>query len=268
MAETTLQTSLPQIWLVGLKVELYYLLRFFNALILQFCGLWGRQRKPSRRILMRENRRKNMNARNEKSKRKSLKRDMLVAFYYIFARFFPTQPIPGYRFGYWLRRRLCTNIFLNCGEKIIIKRNAYFGNGSGIIIGHNSQLGEDCVVPRDLVIGNDVIMGPQVIIYAISHEFSSLDKPIRLQGATPRKTPVIGDDVWIGARVVIMPGVRIGSHAVIGTGSIVTRDVPKFAVAAGIPARIIRYRNGSSKTVLSSDQQDASSPNSMPHADP
>lgn len=217
---------------------------------------------------MREKHRENISARNEKSIKKSITRNMLVAFYYMFARLFPTQPIPGYRFGYWLRRRLCEKIFLYCGENVIIKKNAYFGDGSGMVIGHNSQLGEDCVVPRDLVIGNDVVMGPQVIIYAISHEFSSLDKPIRLQGATPRKTPVIGDDVWIGARVVIMPGVRIGSHAVIGTGSIVTRDVPELAVAAGIPARVIRYRNGKSKRLPSSDQQDASSPNSPPQAEP
>jgi len=52
----------------------------------------------------------------------------------------------------------------------------------------------------------------------------------------------IGDDVWTGCRVVILPGVRIGSNAVIGAGSVVTRDVPDWAVAAGVPAKVIRDR--------------------------
>ncbi|MBU4067907.1 MAG: acetyltransferase [Proteobacteria bacterium] len=141
-----------------------------------------------------------------------------------------------------MRRKLAQKIFLYCGQHVIIKRNAYFGNGSQLRIGHNSQLGHNCVVPRDISIGNDVIMGPNVVIWAISHKFSSAEVPIRLQGSTDRNPPVIGNDVWIGERSIIMPGVKIGSHSVIGAASVVTRDVPDYAVVAGIPARIIRMR--------------------------
>lgn len=174
---------------------------------------------------------------------KGIKRKFCLLTYYIFARWFPTQPRFGYRFGYWLRRKLVKHIFKSCGENVIIKKNAYFGGGSQLVIGNNSQLGENCVVPRDLIIGDDVIMGPEIIIWAISHEISSIDIPIRLQGSTPRKPPVVGNDVWIGARVIIMPGVKIGSHSVIGAASVVTRDVPDYAIVAGIPARVIRMRD-------------------------
>jgi len=171
-----------------------------------------------------------------------LQRTIALILYYSIARWFPSQPRPGYRFGYWMRRILVRRIFSRCGKDIIIKRNAYFGRGEGIIIGDNSQLGEDCVVPAGLIMGRDVIMGPQVIIWGISHEFGRTDIPVRLQGETAKSPPVIGDDVWIGARAIIMPGVKIGSHAIIGAASVVTRDVPPYAIVAGVPARIIRMR--------------------------
>ncbi len=150
--------------------------------------------------------------------------------------------MPGYKFGYWLRRIIVKQIFKSCGSNVIVKRNAYFGTGRGLQIGNNSQLGQDCVVPSDLTMGDNVIMGPEVVIWGISHDFSSVDKPIREQPTTENRAPIIGDDVWIGSRVIIMPGLRIGSHSVIGAASVVTHDVPEWAVAAGVPARIIRMR--------------------------
>lgn len=58
---------------------------------------------------------------------------------------------------------------------------------------------------------------------------------------------VIGNDVWIGMRVIIMPGVKIGNGVVIGAGAVVTKDVPDFAIVGGVPAKIIRYRNSNEK---------------------
>ena len=66
--------------------------------------------------------------------------------------------------------------------------------------------------------------------------------PIIDQGHTP-KDIVIGDDVWLGANVIVLPGITIGSHAVIGAGSVVTRDVAKYSVSAGNPANLIRMRD-------------------------
>ena len=150
--------------------------------------------------------------------------------------------MPGYTFGYWFRRTIVKRIFRSCGAGVIIKRNAYFGTGRGLQIGNNSQLGHNCIVPADLIMGDDVIMGPEVTIWAVSHDFSSPTKPIREQPSTETRPPIIGNDVWIGQRVIIMPGTRIGSHAVVGAGAIVTHDVPDWAVVAGNPARIIKFR--------------------------
>lgn len=173
--------------------------------------------------------------------KKFLKLISLILYYGI-AKRFPSQPVPGYRIGYVIRRLLVKNIFEECGRNVIIKQNAYFGRGDGIKLGNNSQIGERSYVSSFTKIGRDVIMGPEVIIWSVSHRFDRTDIPINRQGGTEPKPVEIGDDVWIGQRVIIMPGVKIGSHSVIGAGAIVTKDVPEWAVVAGIPAKIIRMR--------------------------
>lgn len=69
-----------------------------------------------------------------------------------------------------------------------------------------------------------------------------MDVPIRLQGDLPEQPIVIGDDVWIGTRVIILPDVVVGNHAVIAAGAVVSKDVPEYAVVGGVPAKIIKYR--------------------------
>jgi maltose O-acetyltransferase len=162
--------------------------------------------------------------------------------YYLFAKRLPTQPFPGYKIGYVLRRFLVKFIFKECGKNVVIKQHADFGKGIGIKIGDNSQLGENSYVGAYTNIGNDVIMGPEVLIWTIGHRFDRTDIPINQQGSAEIRPVTIGDDVWIGQRVIIMPGVKVGSHAVIGAGAIVTKNVPEWAVVAGVPARVIRMR--------------------------
>ncbi|MCB9159898.1 MAG: CatB-related O-acetyltransferase [Caldilineaceae bacterium] len=86
------------------------------------------------------------------------------------------------------------------------------------------------------------MMAPDVTIVGENHRFDRLDLPMRLQGYQ-RFPPVrIEDDVWIGARAIILPGVTIGQGAIIGAGAVVTKDVPAYAVCAGNPARVLRLR--------------------------
>ena len=85
-------------------------------------------------------------------------------------------------------------------------------------------------------------MGPDVIIFSRNHNFKEKHKLIHEQGYTGQCTVIIEDDVWIGARVIILPGKIIGKGAVIGAGSVVTKDVAPYSVVAGNPARKISNR--------------------------
>ena len=68
------------------------------------------------------------------------------------------------------------------------------------------------------------------------------DIPMRGQGSTPARKVTVSSDVWIGARVIILPGVTIGQGAIIAAGAVVTKDVPPFSVVGGVPARVIKFR--------------------------
>lgn len=85
------------------------------------------------------------------------------------------------------------------------------------------------------------MMGPEVTILTHTHNIERTDIPMRQQG-TIVKEVIIGNDVWIGMRSIIMPGVKIGNGAVIGAGAVVTKDVPDNAIVGGVPSKIIRYR--------------------------
>lgn len=109
-------------------------------------------------------------------------------------------------------------------------------------IGDNSGIGQFSEIYGDVRIGNDVMMGTNCIIYTVNHAFDRLDIPMRQQGSSDVKPVIIGDDVWIGGRVTILPGVHIGRGAIIGAGAVVTKDVPEFAIVGGNPAKILKYR--------------------------
>lgn len=164
------------------------------------------------------------------------------AAYYLIGRFLPKYPIPGYRVAYKVRYSLCKHIFESMGENVLIKRNAYFGDGSKIRIGNNSQIGINSIMDNDVVIGDDVTMGPDVIIYTSSHEYKNLGIPINQQGEKPHRQVTIGNNVWIGARCIILPGVSIGDNAIIGANTVVTKDVPKNAVFCGTEGHVVKFR--------------------------
>lgn len=112
-----------------------------------------------------------------------------------------------------------------------------------ISIGANTSINHHCSFDggrKGVSIGTNSRIGPHCSIYGFNHRMS-LDSPIHQQGVDSEGVS-IGDDVWFGARVGVCDGVRIGDHAVIGMHSVVTRDIPEYAIAAGNPARIIGDR--------------------------
>lgn len=174
-----------------------------------------------------------------------IKRSLWYAFYYGFAQHLPAS----YRFqpfgkiGKFCRAAACKRLFRYCGQGVNIEKGSNFYTGWEIEIGDNSSLGINCMIPYDLKVGKDVMMGPDVIIIGENHRFDRRDIPMRLQGYQKFQPVQIEDDVWIGAKTMILPGIRIGKGAILAAGAIITKDVPPYSICGGNPAHVIRYRD-------------------------
>lgn len=131
------------------------------------------------------------------------------------------------------------------GKNNVIARGAYFGSGSGISLGNFSALGPRChIQATDIEMGDYVMMAPDVLILGGGHRTDDIYTPMSRQGVLQRSKLTIGNDVWIGQRAIILGKTcKIGSGVIIAAGSVVTKPVPDYAVVAGNPARIVKYRN-------------------------
>jgi maltose O-acetyltransferase len=139
-------------------------------------------------------------------------------------------------------RAFCGKLILSkCGQNVNIERGATFS--SKVELGNNSGIGINASIAGKTIIGDHVMMGPDCAIYNRNHDFTRLDIPMNEQGYSEEKIVVIGDDVWIGGRVTILPGIRIGKGSIIAAGAVVVKDVPDYAVVGGNPSRILKYRN-------------------------
>jgi maltose O-acetyltransferase len=164
-----------------------------------------------------------------------------LILYYFIGRHLPSSDVP-YSFGSKkIRRFLCKGIFKKSGANINIENGAFFGSGKEIEIGENSGLGLNCRVMGPLEIGKDVMMGPDVLIYTENHGIDRTDIPMIKQKGDKKKV-IIQDDVWIGARVIILPGVTVHKGSILAAGSIVTKDVPEYSIVGGNPAKLIKKR--------------------------
>lgn len=163
--------------------------------------------------------------------------------YYLIAKNLPGPPTPFGAIGQWLRAALARVIFLEMGRNVRVHQDVHFGSGARLRIGDNSALAPNCWIASDTTIGKDVMMAPEVTILSASHGTCLTDMPMRLQPVPPNRPVVIGDDVWLGTRIIVLPGVHVGSHSIIGAGSVVTKDVPPYSIVAGNPARVIRDRS-------------------------
>ena len=126
------------------------------------------------------------------------------------------------------------------GRNTTIEDYTVINNGVGdVLIGSDSRLGIGSVVMGPVQIGDSTITGQNCLITGLDHNFDNINIPIKDQGVTTKSTS-IGSGTFIGANVNILPGVSIGNNVVIGAGSVVTRDVPSYHIAAVNPARLIK----------------------------
>lgn len=139
-------------------------------------------------------------------------------------------------------RVLCAkNIIKECGKNVNIEKGARFSRLTKL--GDFSGIGINAKLHGQVIIGDNVMMGPECIIYTQNHEFKRTDIPMRNQGFRKEEPVIIGNDVWIGGRVIILPGVKVGNGVVIGAGTVVTKDIPDNSIVGGNPMRILKTRN-------------------------
>lgn len=143
----------------------------------------------------------------------------------------------GVKIGY--QTSIDRNLWLSCG-------GTYDGTGF-FEIGDHSYIGCNAVMGAGgggIKIGNNVLIGQSVNIHSERHVFQDISVPIRMQGISYEGV-IIEDDVWVGSKATILDGVIIGTGAIIGAGAVVTHSVPPYGIVGGVPAKIIRVREGS-----------------------
>jgi len=147
---------------------------------------------------------------------------------------------------------ICPGVKLEIGPHATLRigRWAWVGHGSklrvheGLVsIGAKTVLGQECTISafQHVSIGRECILADRVMLIDFDHGVTEVDRPIRLQGIYKRDVRV-GHNVWIGYGACVLRGVTVGDNCIVGTNSVLTREVPENAVVAGVPARVIRMR--------------------------
>ncbi|MEN8040408.1 MAG: acyltransferase [Actinomycetota bacterium] len=163
-------------------------------------------------------------------------------YYTMFWRMFDRTPASMVQsFAIPLRRILAQKIFKHCGEGVIFHHNVLFSKGSNISIGDYSLINRYVMLDdrADLSIGSFVMVAAGVTIETHTHPFDDFTLPIAYGGR--QGLPVsVGDNSVLGYNCVLMAGVSVGYRCIIGANSVVTKDVPDFTVAGGVPAKPIK----------------------------
>jgi acetyltransferase-like isoleucine patch superfamily enzyme len=146
---------------------------------------------------------------------------------------------------YWNYSHVSPRRRAHIARNAAIAPDVSFRNGERISIGERAHIGSGCSIWAGdghgrVDIGEDALFGPEVFVTASNYR-ADLGAPIMLQPREERDV-AIGRDVWLGARVIVLPGVRIGDGTVVGAGSVVTRSLPEQSIAVGAPARVVRQR--------------------------
>lgn len=138
-------------------------------------------------------------------------------------------------------RAFCGRLILKeCGVNVNIEKGAQFS--SEVCLGDNSGIGINAQISSYVSIGKDVMMGPECMMYTSNHGMERIDIPMWRQPFSEPEPIIIEDDVWIGSRVIILPGVCIGKGSIIGAGAVVTKSIEPYSIVGGNPAKLIRKR--------------------------
>ena len=137
------------------------------------------------------------------------------------------------------RERLLRRIFGKLGKNPYVEPMLFCGFGFNIEAGDNFFANNNCVFvdPGKITFGDDVKIAPQCGFYTALHPLDPQQRKDNLEAAYPI---TVGNNVWFGGGVKVLPGVTIGDHCVIGAGSVVTKDIPANSLAVGNPCRVIR----------------------------
>ena len=137
------------------------------------------------------------------------------------------------------RKNILSEIIGKTGEKYWIEPNFFCDYGYNIEIGENFYMNHNCVIldPAKVTFGDNVFIGPNCGFYTAGHP---LDFEIRNKGLEFAKPIKVGNNVWIGGNVCVMPDVTIGDNVVIGAGSVVTKNIPSNTVAVGNPCKVMK----------------------------
>ena len=138
---------------------------------------------------------------------------------------------------------------LRIGSGTIVSRNTILGGKDGLLeIGDRCNFGVDCLIYSSrghIVIEECALFGARCYIGGGRYRYDRLDVPIMEQGQYFRGDVVIERNCWFGAYAMVLDGIRIGHDSIIGANSVVTKDIPPYSIAAGIPAKVLRKRDGS-----------------------
>ena len=149
-----------------------------------------------------------------------------------------------------LRKSIMKELFKKLGENVWIEPDFRCEFGRNITIDDNVYINFGCVILdcADVFIGANTLLGPNVGIYPVNH---AIDAQERINGGCCAKPVHIGRNVWFGGDVKVLAGVTIGDNTVIGTGSIVTKDIPANVIAVGNPCKVLRQITDADKTEYS-----------------
>ena len=168
----------------------------------------------------------------------SIKVKLFYILYLMFAAWLPESRRLG--LAKKLRLRFAKAVCRYVSDSANIEKGAHFN--PGVYVGNRSSVGVKSELDGPVYIGNDVMMGPEVVVYTRNNKHDSLEIPMIEQGYEEYQPVIIEDDVWIGRRAMIMPGVHIGKGSVLGAGCVVTKDTENYGIYGGVPAKKIGTR--------------------------